>query len=87
VIKPDPNRTLDFLAVRRALASEGVRPGKMRIRARGEVESGSEGTWFRIAGWPEPYPLSGGDLSDGPASIHAAVRFASGKPQLTLLKN
>ena len=54
VIRPAADRTLDFAAVRRALAREGVRPGRMVLVADGTVDDGR----FRIDGWPASFPLT-----------------------------
>jgi hypothetical protein len=68
VIRPAPDRTLDFIAVRRALAREGVRPGRMFLVADGEVDGES----FRIDGWPVAYPLTG-KAAPGKTRLRASV--------------
>ncbi|MHC4407922.1 MAG: hypothetical protein ACYS0F_02830 [Planctomycetota bacterium] len=68
VIRPAPDRTLDFIALRRALAREGVRPGRMFIVADGEVV----GDQFRIDGWPASYPLTGA-MDPGRTQLRASV--------------
>lgn len=68
IIRPAPDRTLDFIALRRALAREGVRPGRMFLVADGEVV----GDRFRIDGWPASYPLAG-EASPGHTQLRASV--------------
>ncbi|MHC4940967.1 MAG: hypothetical protein ACYTHK_18665 [Planctomycetota bacterium] len=68
VILPAKDRTLDFVAVRRELAREGVRPGRMLLVADGVVEDET----FRINGWPAAYPLTSA-LPAGPRRLRASV--------------
>jgi hypothetical protein len=73
-IHPARDRTLDFLAVRRALSREGVRPGRMIVVADGTVEDGR----FRIDGWPETFPLTE-SLPAGRVRLRASVRMDGGE--------
>ena len=77
-IMPARDRTIDLAALRRALAVEGVRPGRMYIVADGEVEGGDQ---FRIDGWPNAYALTT-KLPPGKTRLHASVRLTNGVPEL-----
>lgn len=47
-ITPDGRREYDLRRFPQAIRDSGFKPGAMRIRARGDVDSGGR---FRIAGW------------------------------------
>jgi hypothetical protein len=77
------DRTLDLAALAPAVRSGGGRVVRTRIVANGLLE----GDRFRIAGWPDAYPIEAEGLPDGPLSIRAGVRFESGAPRLHLVED
>ena len=83
-ITPMRDRTLDFAAIGPAVRAGSARVVRMRIVAEGTVEPGAR---FRIAGWPDAYPLDGEAPPEGPCSIRANVHLAGGVPRLHLLAN
>jgi len=84
-ILPQPDRTVDLAALRPALAPEGIRLRRIRIVAEGRVERAAAGLRFRIAGWPDAFPLTGADLPEGPARVRASVTFEDDVPQLQVV--
>jgi hypothetical protein len=64
-----------------AVQASGFRPGRMWIRAHGEVAAGPTGTTFRIANWPDALPLTG-DVQPGAADVEALVELHAGNVTL-----
>lgn len=72
-VVPARDRTLDLAAIPRAIRSAGFRPGALRLRGRGAIESSTEGPRVRLAGWPVSFAWTGAELPPSGAAFTAGV--------------
>ncbi|HLQ36477.1 MAG TPA: hypothetical protein VK348_01655 [Planctomycetota bacterium] len=75
-IVPRSDTEFGFAAAADAVRAAGYRPGRMWLRARGDVVAADGLLRFHIAGWKEPLRL-GARPEPGLILFDAAVRFSS----------